>query len=61
VTEKLRKLYDDTGGFGTVLQVQYVYEPFDAWLSNMDLFAKEVMPNLADLVPDDAESAAAAQ
>ena len=61
VTEKLRKLYDDTGGFGTVLQVQYVYEPFDTWLSNMDLFAKEVMPNLADLVPDDMESAAAAQ
>ena len=59
VTEKLRKLYNDTGGFGTVLQVQYVYEPFDDWLSNMDLVAKEVMPNLADLVPDDDVAAAA--
>ena len=59
VTRKLRKLYDDTGGFGTVLQVQYVYEPFDAWLENMNLFAKEVMPNLADLVPEDAVANAA--
>ena len=61
VTRKLRKLYDDTGGFGTVLQVQYVYEPFQDWLNNMTLFAKEVMPNLADLVPEDEDSAAAAQ
>jgi len=43
------------------LQVQYLYEPFQDWLDNMTLFAKEVMPNLADLVPDDEVAAAAAQ
>lgn len=61
VTEKLRTLYHDVGGFGTVLQLQYVYEPFDAWFRNTELFANEVMPNLADLDPGDEASAEAAQ
>jgi alkanesulfonate monooxygenase SsuD/methylene tetrahydromethanopterin reductase-like flavin-dependent oxidoreductase (luciferase family) len=60
VARKLEDLYKDVGGFGTVLQIQYVYEPFEKWTSNMELFAKEVMPGLKHLVPD-APSAAAAQ
>lgn len=51
VTEKLRKLYKDVGGFGTVLQIAYDWDPWDRWLNCMNLFTKEVMPNLKDLVP----------
>ena len=60
VAEKLSKLYDDVGGFGTVLQIQYTYEPHQVWYDNMELFANKVMPALAGLVPDE-EPAAAAQ
>src|SRR3546814_20360977 len=49
VTEKLRTLYHDVGGFGTVLQLQYVYEPWAAWFRNMALLAHAAMPNLAAL------------
>jgi alkanesulfonate monooxygenase SsuD/methylene tetrahydromethanopterin reductase-like flavin-dependent oxidoreductase (luciferase family) len=52
VTEKLRTLYKDVGGFGTVLQIAYDWDPWDRWLNCMNLFAKEVMPNLKDLVPE---------
>ena len=51
VTEKLTKLYDDVGGFGTVLQLQYTSDPWDQWKEGMRLFAEEVMPNLKHLVP----------
>lgn len=50
VTEKLRKLYGDVGGFGSVLQIAYDWD-WDQWTRNMNLFAHEVMPNLQDLVP----------
>ena len=61
VTEKLSTLYHDVGGFGKVLQIQYTSEPWDKWKECMALFANEVMPNLADLVPEpDAEAPAAA-
>lgn len=58
VTEKLRKLYHDVGGFGTVLQIAYDWEPWEQWTKCMDLFANKVMPNLADLVPTEAEAVA---
>lgn len=51
VTEKIRKLYHDVGGFGTILQIAYDWDPWDRWLNCMYLFAKEVMPNLKDLTP----------
>jgi alkanesulfonate monooxygenase SsuD/methylene tetrahydromethanopterin reductase-like flavin-dependent oxidoreductase (luciferase family) len=51
VTEKLTKLYDDVGGFGTVLQLQYTSDPWGQWKECMRLFAEEVMPNLKHLVP----------
>ena len=60
VAEKLETLYNDVGGFGTVLQIQYTYEPFQEWKDNMELLAKQVMPQLKHLVPEE-ESAAAAQ
>lgn len=56
VTRKLRQLYADVGGFGTALQIQYVYEPWSKWTSSMELLAKEVMPNLRDLVPPEVET-----
>ena len=59
VAEKLEKLYNDVGGFGTVLQIQYTYEPFQDWKDNMHLFAEEVMPALKHLVPDDSAAVAA--
>ena len=60
VTEKLRKLYDDVGGFGGVLQIAYDWKPDQARFDNcMRLLAEEVMPNLADLVPEPEAVAAA--
>jgi alkanesulfonate monooxygenase SsuD/methylene tetrahydromethanopterin reductase-like flavin-dependent oxidoreductase (luciferase family) len=59
VARKLEKLYKDVGGFGKVLQIQYVYEPFKQWTDNMELFAKEVMPGLAHLVPEEPAAKAA--
>ncbi len=61
VTEKLQTLYHDVGGFGKVLQIQYTSDPWDKWQNCMELFAKEVMPNLKDLVPATEKPAAAAQ
>ena len=55
----LEKLYNDVGGFGTVLQIQYTYEPFQQWKDNMQLFAREVMPGLKHLVPEETTSVAA--
>ncbi len=60
VAEKLETLYNDVGGFGTVLQIQYTYEPFQQWKDCMERLAKEVMPGLKHLVPEE-ETAAAAQ
>ena len=59
VASKLEKLYNDVGGFGTVLQIQYTYEPFQQWKDNMQLFAREVMPGLKHLVPEETTSVAA--
>ena len=51
VTEKIRKLYDDVGGFGSLIQIAHDPDDWDTWRNCMTLFAKEVMPNLKDLVP----------
>ena len=60
VTEKLRTLYADVGGFGGVLQIAYDWKPEQQRFDDcMRLLANEVMPNLADLVPQP-ESVAAA-
>jgi alkanesulfonate monooxygenase SsuD/methylene tetrahydromethanopterin reductase-like flavin-dependent oxidoreductase (luciferase family) len=49
VTEKIRALYDDLGGFNTLLMITHDFSPFERWTNCMELFAKEVMPNLRDL------------
>jgi alkanesulfonate monooxygenase SsuD/methylene tetrahydromethanopterin reductase-like flavin-dependent oxidoreductase (luciferase family) len=55
VAEKLRKVYDDIGGFVVLLVFcfDYVENP-EAWHTSMRLLAEEVLPLCADLVPREA-------
>ena len=53
VEAKLRRLYEMSGGFGTLLVLIYDYmEDQAGWEKSMRLLAQEVMPNLRDVVPD---------
>jgi alkanesulfonate monooxygenase SsuD/methylene tetrahydromethanopterin reductase-like flavin-dependent oxidoreductase (luciferase family) len=55
VAEKLRKVYDDVGGFGVLLVFCFDYaENPEAWQTSMRLLAEEVLPLCADLVPREA-------
>ena len=49
VTAKLRKLYQDVGGFGVLLAMGHEWLPKDNWTRSMELLANEVMPRLSDL------------
>ncbi len=49
VTEKLRRLYDEVGGFGVLLAMGHEWQPRDKWLNSMTVLAKEVIPRLANL------------
>jgi alkanesulfonate monooxygenase SsuD/methylene tetrahydromethanopterin reductase-like flavin-dependent oxidoreductase (luciferase family) len=49
VTEKLRQMYREVGGFGVLLAMGHEWEPEDKWVSSMTRLAREVMPRLADL------------
>jgi alkanesulfonate monooxygenase SsuD/methylene tetrahydromethanopterin reductase-like flavin-dependent oxidoreductase (luciferase family) len=49
VTRKLRALYDDVGGFGTLLVIGHEWEPRDTWQRSMRLLAEEVIPRLPSL------------
>ncbi len=51
VEEKIRSLYNQVGGFGTLIVMSHDWEPYDKWLRSMTLLAKEVMPRLSDLTP----------
>ncbi|TAK21355.1 MAG: LLM class flavin-dependent oxidoreductase [Chloroflexota bacterium] len=46
VTAKLRKLYDDVGGFGTLLVIGHEWLPGDKWHRSMTRLANEVIPAL---------------
>jgi alkanesulfonate monooxygenase SsuD/methylene tetrahydromethanopterin reductase-like flavin-dependent oxidoreductase (luciferase family) len=46
VTEKLQALYDDTGGFGTVLQIAHDWDDKAKMRKSMERLAKEVIPRL---------------
>ena len=46
VTDKLQKLYDDVGGFGTLLVIGHEWLPGDGWHRSMQLLAERVVPNL---------------
>jgi alkanesulfonate monooxygenase SsuD/methylene tetrahydromethanopterin reductase-like flavin-dependent oxidoreductase (luciferase family) len=47
VTAKLRRLYGDVGGFGTLLAIGHEWDPRNEWLRSMTLLANEVVPRLA--------------
>ncbi len=49
VTEKLRQLHQDVGGFGVLLAMGHEWEPEEKWVKSMTLLANEVMPRLSDL------------
>lgn len=49
VTERLRQLYRDVGGFGVLLAMGHEWQPEDKWVKSMTLLAQKVMPRLADL------------
>jgi alkanesulfonate monooxygenase SsuD/methylene tetrahydromethanopterin reductase-like flavin-dependent oxidoreductase (luciferase family) len=52
VAEKLRLIYDEVGGFGTLLLFCFDYsEAPQAWRHSMELLAREVMPRFKHLVP----------
>jgi len=49
VADKLRRLYQEVGGFGVLLAMGHEWQPRERWLNSMTLLIKEVMPKLADL------------
>ena len=52
VTERLHRIYEEVGGFGTLLLFcfDYVENP-KAWRYSLELLAREVMPKFKGLVP----------
>jgi alkanesulfonate monooxygenase SsuD/methylene tetrahydromethanopterin reductase-like flavin-dependent oxidoreductase (luciferase family) len=48
VTEKLGKLYDEVGGFGTLLAMGHEWSPAGKWERSMERLAREVIPRLPD-------------
>jgi alkanesulfonate monooxygenase SsuD/methylene tetrahydromethanopterin reductase-like flavin-dependent oxidoreductase (luciferase family) len=52
VAERLHQIYEDVGGFGTLLLFcfDYSHNP-KAWHHSMELLVREVMPKFKDLVP----------
>jgi alkanesulfonate monooxygenase SsuD/methylene tetrahydromethanopterin reductase-like flavin-dependent oxidoreductase (luciferase family) len=49
VTQKLRQLYADVGGFGTLLVIGHEWTPREPWRRSMRLLATEVLPRLEAL------------
>jgi alkanesulfonate monooxygenase SsuD/methylene tetrahydromethanopterin reductase-like flavin-dependent oxidoreductase (luciferase family) len=46
VTAKLRRLYDEVGGFGTLLVIGHEWAPREGWARSMERLAGEVLPRL---------------
>jgi alkanesulfonate monooxygenase SsuD/methylene tetrahydromethanopterin reductase-like flavin-dependent oxidoreductase (luciferase family) len=46
VTAKLHRLYNDLGGFGTLIMLAYDWEPTEVGARSMELLAKEVLAKL---------------
>jgi alkanesulfonate monooxygenase SsuD/methylene tetrahydromethanopterin reductase-like flavin-dependent oxidoreductase (luciferase family) len=59
VAAKIRKLYDDVGGFGGVLALAADWPDFSVWDRSMTLLATEVIPRVADLTGEPASAGAA--
>jgi alkanesulfonate monooxygenase SsuD/methylene tetrahydromethanopterin reductase-like flavin-dependent oxidoreductase (luciferase family) len=52
VIEKIEHMYDEVGGFGSLLLFCFDYsENPQAWRHSMELLAREVMPKVAHLLP----------
>jgi alkanesulfonate monooxygenase SsuD/methylene tetrahydromethanopterin reductase-like flavin-dependent oxidoreductase (luciferase family) len=52
VVEKLHRVYDEVGGFGTLLVFCFDYtENPQAWYHSMELLAREVMPQFKNVTP----------
>ena len=52
VVEKLQAVYDEVGGFGTLLVFGFDYqENPEAWHTSMGLLMSEVLPKVRDLHP----------
>jgi len=52
VSRKLHDIYEEVGGFGTLLLFCFDYsENPNAWRHSMELLAKEVMPRFKGMVP----------
>ncbi|WP_319456982.1 MULTISPECIES: LLM class flavin-dependent oxidoreductase [unclassified Mycobacterium] len=49
VTEKINNLYDDVGGFGTLLTMAHEWDDAGAWRESVRLMAQEVQPHLREL------------
>jgi alkanesulfonate monooxygenase SsuD/methylene tetrahydromethanopterin reductase-like flavin-dependent oxidoreductase (luciferase family) len=49
VARQIRALYDEVGGFGTLLWVTQDWDDPVRWRNSMRLLAEEVMPRVADL------------
>jgi len=54
VAGKIRRLYDDVGGFGAVLALAADWPDRSIWERSMTLLATEVMPKVADLTGEPA-------
>jgi len=52
VAQKIRQLYEQVGGFSTLLIGATDWPDPHVWDRSMRLFAEEVAPSLADLSPD---------
>ena len=52
VAERLHAIYEEVGGFGTLLLFCFDYaDNAPAWRHSLELFAREVMPRFKDLTP----------
>ena len=49
VTEKIRALYDEVGGFGVLLAMGHEWIPHEKWKHSMKLLSDTVIPRLSDL------------
>ena len=49
VTEQLRQMYRDVGGFGVLLAMGHEWQPEAGWLNSVTTLANDIMPRLADL------------
>jgi limonene 1,2-monooxygenase len=43
---QLRAIWDQTGGFGTLLMIAHDWDDRTKWLRSMELLAREVVPAL---------------